>query len=84
MDTSRVVLGNPCQIFSRFLIVAMPMVHPFVGEIILSAQGGGDAVIDFQDVLVAKVETTAWALSFLQSQEFLIFTRIYGDPKEGI
>ncbi len=70
MDTSGFVLGNPCQILRRFLIVAMPMVHPFVGEIILSAQGGGDAVIDFQDVLVAKVETTAWALSFLQSQEF--------------
>jgi hypothetical protein len=46
------------------------MVHPFVGELILSAQGCGDAVIDFQDVLVAKVEATAWALSFLQSQKF--------------
>ena len=69
MDTTGFVPGNPCQILRRFLIVAMPMVHPFVAEIILSAQCGGDAVIDFQDVLVAKVETTAWALSFLQSQE---------------
>ena len=78
MDTSRVVLGNPCQIFRRFLIVAMPMVHPFVGEVVLAAQGGGDAVIDFQDVLLAKVETTSWALSFLQSEEFGLLTAHQG------
>lgn len=70
MDSRGLVLGNACHILRRFLIVAMPMVHPFVGEIILPAQGGRDAVIDFQDVLGAYVETTAWALSFLQSQEF--------------
>ncbi len=78
MDTSRVVLGHPCQIFSRFLIVAMPMVHPFVGEVVLAAQGGGDAVIDFQDVLLTKVETTSWALSFLQSEEFGLLTAHQG------
>jgi len=74
MDTSYFVLGNPCQILRRFLIVVMPMVQPFVREIILSAQGGGDAVVDFQDVLVAKVEATSWALSFLQSQELGLLT----------
>src|SRR5262249_48381015 len=38
------------------------MVNPLVAPVVLTAKGGGDAVINFQEVSISEVESASWAL----------------------
>ncbi len=74
MDTSRFVLSDSRSILGGFLIVAMPMVHPFVVPIILSATRGRDDRIGFENVSILKVESPSWALSLLKCEKLCLLT----------
>ena len=50
--------------------MAMPVIHPLVAPLVLSAKGCRDNMIDFEQITVTKVESTSWALSFLHLKEF--------------
>ncbi len=52
--------------------MAMPVIHPFVAPIILSAKGCRDYMIDFEQITVTKVESTAWALPLLGLKELCL------------
>src|SRR5216684_2342246 len=52
----------------------MPMVHPFVVPIILSAERCRDDMIGFENVSILKVESTSWALSLLKCEKFCLLT----------
>jgi hypothetical protein len=54
IDTSRSMFGDKRYIFGGFLIVAMPMVDRLIVQIVLSAQGGRDTVVNFKHVSVRK------------------------------
>ena len=73
IDTSRFVCGNPRQILSGFFIMAMPVIDPFVAPLVLSAKGCRDNMIDFEQITVTKVESTSWALPFLDLKELGLF-----------
>ena len=74
IDTSRFVLSDSRSILGGFLIVAMPMVHPFVVPIILSATRGRDDRIGFETVSILKGESTSWALSLLKCEKLCLLT----------
>jgi drug/metabolite transporter superfamily protein YnfA len=72
IDTFHFSNGHVYHVFGGFFIVAMSMIDRFVAEIILSPQGGRDAVIDFQQVFILKVEPASWALPLLYLEQFCL------------
>src|SRR6266851_5970711 len=64
-DTIYFAFGNTDHIFSSFLIVAMPMVDAFVFQSFSTTKSGWDAVIDFHQVSLLKVESASRALPLL-------------------
>ena len=65
--------GDVRHILGGFLIVAMFMVDPFVAQVILSAQGGWDGVVDLQQVSILEVESAPWALPLLYLEQLCLF-----------
>lgn len=53
--------------------MAMPVIHPFVASLVLSAKGCRDNMIDFEQITVTKIESTSWALSLLHLKELRLF-----------
>lgn len=66
------MFGNPLHIFGVFFVVAMPMVHPFISDIVLASECNRNDMVRFEDVAIVKVESTAWALPFLDDKKFCL------------
>ena len=49
--------------------MAVSVVHPLVADVILSAQGGWDGMVGFQQVSISKVQSAAWTLPILHAQK---------------
>lgn len=73
IDTSRLESGNGYPIPGGFLIVAVAVIHPFVASVLFPANGKWDAVVNFEDIPVSKVELAVWALPLLKSEKPCFF-----------
>jgi hypothetical protein len=73
IDTSRFVCGNRRHILGGFTIMAMAVIHPFVAPLVLSAKGCRNKMIYFEQITVAKIESTSRALSLLYLKELRLF-----------
>ena len=54
--------------------MAVAMIHPFVAQSVLSSEGQWDAMVNFEQITVSKVESTSRALSFLDLKELCLFS----------
>ncbi len=53
--------------------MAMAVIHPFVAPLVLSAKSCRNNMIDFEQITVAKIESTSRALSLLHLKELRLF-----------
>ena len=53
--------------------MAMTVIDPFVAPIVLSTKSGWDNMIYFEQITIAKVESTSWALALLDLKELSLF-----------